>query len=68
MVQLYVNDQCQVKPLSTGRSSSRTIFLKILVWTPPRCVPSLESIAQLYVKKEEEEREEEKQDMSKAGV
>ena len=37
----------------------------MLVWAHLRCVPSLESIAQLYVRKEEEEQEEEKQDMSK---
>ena len=40
----------------------------MLVWAYLRCVPSLESIAQFYVKKEVEEQEEEKQDMSKAGV
>ena len=47
---------------------SNQFFFKMLVWAHLRCVPSLESIAQLYVKKEEEEQEEEKQDMSKAGV
>ena len=52
MVRLNVNVQFQVKPLSTGASSSRTkfFFSKMLVWTPSRCVPSLESLAQVLVK------------------
>ena len=36
----------------------------MLVWTPPRCEPSLESLAQVKVKKAEEE----EQHMIKAGV
>ena len=54
MVRLYVNVQFQVKPLSTGTRSSRTqqFFLKNAFmdpqgfYGPPRCVPSLESLAQ----------------------
>ena len=47
MVRQYVNVQFQVKPLSTGTSSSQTKknFLKNTSMCPPRCVPSLESIA-----------------------
>ena len=54
MVRQYVNVQFQVKPLSTGTSSSRTKydFSKMLAWTPPRCVPSLESLAQVKFKLE----------------
>ena len=49
MVRLYVNVQFQVKPLSTGTSSSQTkkSFLKNTSMAPPRCVPSLESIARV---------------------
>ena len=46
-LQIYVNVQFQVKPLSTGTSSSRTkkfYWQKMLVWTPSRCVPSFKSL------------------------
>ena len=46
---IYLNVQFQVEPLITGISSSQTKFVlsKMLVWTPTRCVPSLESVAQV---------------------
>ena len=49
MVRLYVNVQFQVKPLSTGISSSRTKkkSSKNACMDPPRYVPSLESLAQV---------------------
>ena len=53
MVRLYVNVQFQVKPLSTGISSSRTkkfFWQKMIVWTPSRCVPSCKSLGPLQVK------------------
>ena len=41
----------------------------LVVWRAPRCVPSLESLAQFYVKKEQQQQEEEQQQhMIKAGV
>ena len=53
MVCLYVNVKFQVKPLITGTSSSQTknsFSSKMLAWTLPRCVPSLESLAQIKFK------------------
>ena len=49
MVQLYVKFQFQVKPLSTGISSSRTKknSSKNACMDPPRYVLSLESLAQV---------------------
>ena len=49
MVRLCVNIQFQVKPLSTGTRLSQTkiIFFKNACVDPPRCVPSLESLAQV---------------------
>ena len=61
MVRLYVNVQFQVKPLSTGTSSSQTkkFFLqKMLERTLSKCVPSFKSLAQVKVKKEQQEEEE----------
>ena len=49
MVWLYVNVQFQVKPLIIGASLSQTKkkFSKNVCMDPPRCVPSLESLAQV---------------------
>ncbi len=50
MVRLYLNVQFQVKPLSTGTSSSQTKkkkTQKMFGWTTPTCVQSLESVAQV---------------------